>query len=597
MILILAFAFIITICGTATAATPDQNTTINSNNNSSDISTLQINSTNTKKSVSKGDPIITGNVTINEYGNGVYVPLKGATITVNTTGSNSRILGTTTTDQNGNYIINFYSNDSQFLLTSSYLGCNSITNTVPVTLNNTDSLYYGSSNFQLNPKTATLTGAGTWGVPSNGTFVYMGKDENYNNYAGAINVNIDSVTYQAFCIDLYTDISIGNSLLVNGPLPGTMGELSKQIDWGKVNYIINNYSPSTNDEAAAMQCAIWYFTSVQYGPYVDENHPYQFMTYPNDGITSDGGTTVQNRAWEIINAAKSIQYPSSITLQPGTTRTPNGGSSTLTTTVTDSNGHPLSGITVNFTSDKGILSTKTGITDSNGQISTILSGVTDSTSATVNALVDGQYGTLLYDNPSNPLQNLVAMNVLPYTLSSSSTVNFDITADVQLSQTANSPVNVGDAVSYIITAKNNGPNTATGILISDIVPSELKNFNVTPSDGTSYYNGVWTISSLANLASATLTITGKAISSMAGTTITNTATRTAQDQYNSQSTVSSANVYTKLADPILSQTVNGENDGTLIVNVGDPVTFLITAKNFGPDTVHNVYIQDRKSVV
>ena len=76
MILILAFAFLITICGTTTAATPDQNTTINSNNNSSDISTLQTNSTNTKKSVSKGDPIITGNVTINEYGNGVYVPLK-----------------------------------------------------------------------------------------------------------------------------------------------------------------------------------------------------------------------------------------------------------------------------------------------------------------------------------------------------------------------------------------------------------------------------------------------------------------------------------------------------------------------------------------
>ena len=68
-------------------------------------STVQANTT--KIAVSSGDPIITGTVKINKYINGTLYNLQGATITINSTGTNSRILGTTTTDQNGNYYINF----------------------------------------------------------------------------------------------------------------------------------------------------------------------------------------------------------------------------------------------------------------------------------------------------------------------------------------------------------------------------------------------------------------------------------------------------------------------------------------------------------
>ena len=110
----------------------------------------------------------------------------------------------------------------------------------------------------------------------------------------------------------------------------------------------------------------------------------------------------------------------------------------------------------------------------------------NSTSATVNALVNGTYGLLLYDNPSNPLQNLVCTNILPYTLSASSTVNFDLTATVTLSQTVTTPGNVGNTVTYTITAHNNGNSTGTGILINDIAPSGLAPIVITPSSGTTY---------------------------------------------------------------------------------------------------------------
>ncbi len=177
------------------------------------------------------------------------------------------------------------------------------------------------------------------------------------------------------------------------------------------------------------------------------------------------------------------------------------------------------------------------------------------------------------------------MNVLPYTLSDSAAVNFDVTANVQISQTSTTPVNVGDTAKYVLTAYNNGPSTATGIMIDDNVPSGLTNVTVTPSIG-SYYDGVWTIPTLADLGSATLTISGNVVSSMAGTTTTNTATRTAQEEYDSSPAVSSADIYTNKAGLTIT------NTGTTPVNVGDTGTFTITATNNGPDPATNIQIND-----
>ena len=108
---------------------PQKNSTI-SHNNTTTISTLQINSKSatTKKANSDGDPIISGTVTINEYG--AIRNLPEATVTINST--SGRTLAITKTDANGFYSTNFYSTDTQFKVTTSYLGCNSVTNTVNV---------------------------------------------------------------------------------------------------------------------------------------------------------------------------------------------------------------------------------------------------------------------------------------------------------------------------------------------------------------------------------------------------------------------------------------------------------------------------------
>ncbi|WP_321423673.1 Ig-like domain-containing protein [uncultured Methanobacterium sp.] len=429
-------------------------------------------------------------------------------------------------------------------------------------------------------------------------------------FAGILKVYVQNFgTVDAFCIDIFTPIDDTDDLLVNGPLPGTAGDLSSEVDWGKVNYLLKTYysSSMSSNEAAALQCAIWYFTSAPYGTYSAGKTKWQYLTYTSsinrnryDGMTQSGSNSVVTRAWQMINAATSIDYPYQITLEPETTRVANGGTVTLTATVRDQNGDVMSGVTVNFSTDKGSITTS-GTTNSNGQVTATLSGVPSNSTATVLAGVSGKYGNLLYDNPNDPAQNLVVPNLLAYTIRDYSYINFDATANVTLTQTVNGvtgstpQVNVGDPVTYVVTATNTGPSTATGILISDIIPSGLSNVTVTASNGNIYYdstNGIWTIASLSNGSSVTLTISGYASSAMAGQTTTNTANRTAQDQYNGKATSTSASVYTRKTDLVLSQTVNGQSTGSITGNVGDNITYIVTVKNNGPDTATNINIKD-----
>jgi trimeric autotransporter adhesin len=582
-------AFIISVCGNVTAAGSIDTKYMASHENSKwkVISDTKLNST----SSCQGDPIINGTVTISEYGHTRVLP--NATITVKNTAG--RTLATTTTNNLGQYNVNFYSTATQFNVIASYMGCASVTQTVNVSAGPnypTDPNYYGTSNFQLTPYSVTISGTGT------GYNVYVqGQDK--NDWAGTINVKANGNSYTAYCIDLFTPISTTDTLLVNGPLPGTAGDLSQGVDWGKVNYIIKNYTASSKTEAAAIQCAIWYYTSAIYGAYpgTDPSHPgyYQFMTAPNDGKIggATGSTTVRTRAFQIINAAQSIVYPSTVTTTPDITRIPNGGSSTITATVKDNNGNPLSGITVNFTkvgsgASSGTLSVTSGVTNALGQISTVLSGMSNNSSVTVTAAVSGNYGNLLYDDKyaTSRKQNLVAINLLPSVVSDISIINVDSTANVSLSKSVNSPVNVNDPVTFTITATNNGPNAATGLMISDLAPAGLLNVTYTPSVGT-YYNGIWTITTLNNGSSATLTIRGIASSSMAGKTTTNTATRIAQNEYNSQPATATASVYTKIADVNITKTASNNNP-----KVGQQFYYTITLNNSGLDPATNVFVTD-----
>jgi len=79
--------------------------------------------------------------------------------------------------------------------------------------------------------------------------------------------------------------------------------------------------------------------------------------------------------------------------------------------------------------------------------------------------------------------------------------------DLELTKTANPTSAVsGDTVVYTLTATNNGPNDATGVEVTDQLPSSVTATGNNNASKGSYTGSIWTIGDLANGDSETLTI-------------------------------------------------------------------------------------------
>jgi len=114
------------------------------------------------------------------------------------------------------------------------------------------------------------------------------------------------------------------------------------------------------------------------------------------------------------------------------------------------------------------------------------------------------------------------------------TVNPFLAYTMDLTITAsNSAPNVGQEFSYTITVTNNGPDNATDVQVSDGIPAGLTFNSYTASQGTyNHATEIWNIETLPSGASATLQLFVTPTASVAGTTIINVATITAQNEFN-----------------------------------------------------------------
>jgi uncharacterized repeat protein (TIGR01451 family) len=170
--------------------------------------------------------------------------------------------------------------------------------------------------------------------------------------------------------------------------------------------------------------------------------------------------------------------------------------------------------------------------------------------------------------------------------SASATETPQLPADLALTKTVdNATPNVGDTITFTVTLTNNGPFPATNVTVADALPAGLALLSATPSQGT-YAAGVWTVGSVANAASATLSVQARVVS---GSAQTNTATISHSDQPDTNATNNSASATeTPLqADLALTKTVNNATP-----NVGDTITFTVTLSNIGPGGATNVTVGD-----
>jgi uncharacterized repeat protein (TIGR01451 family) len=161
-------------------------------------------------------------------------------------------------------------------------------------------------------------------------------------------------------------------------------------------------------------------------------------------------------------------------------------------------------------------------------------------------------------------------------------------ADLALTKTVdNATPPAGGNVTFTLTVTNNGPNNATGVVVSDLLPAGL---TYVSDDGAGAYisgTGLWTVGALANAASATLHITATAESTEE---IDNVAQITAAspldpDASNNRATVSLRAPRT--ADLHLTFSPNVSS-----VNPGGTIIYTLTVKNNGGDPAYSVNVNE-----
>jgi choice-of-anchor A domain-containing protein/uncharacterized repeat protein (TIGR01451 family) len=318
-----------------------------------------------------------------------------------------------------------------------------------------------------------------------------GSDYSYEDvYCGTLKGTVNSTTVDFYCIDIH------HNLPMNDPYQNVDSTNSE------VTYVLNNYYPyvklpytgslsTTYNEAAAVQLALWYLTD----------------TLNISQCTPDGGgntltTQIQNRALQIVSDAQA----NAGTIQPFKTLVINipsqsfaiGSKVQFYVEAYNQVGAPINNAQVNLSVNEGTLSATTATTDTTGVAGpiTLTAGPDNLTTITATANVTIPEGTEYFDiaNPSTSQKLVIATPVI-----SSKTVKASVQwynyVTLSLSKTSSTvTVGDGDKVSYQLSVKNTGSTYATGVQISDVLPSIL---TYVSSDGN--YNsstGIWTIDSI-----------------------------------------------------------------------------------------------------
>jgi uncharacterized repeat protein (TIGR01451 family) len=193
----------------------------------------------------------------------------------------------------------------------------------------------------------------------------------------------------------------------------------------------------------------------------------------------------------------------------------------------------------------------------------------------------------------NPTANTAAISHSdqfdPDTSNDSDTASVNpLQADLALLKTVSDATpNVGDNVTFTVTLDNLGPSTATTVAVTDVLPAGLTFVSSTPSQGS--YNsgtGVWTVGTLADSASVTLTLVATVVSPTAQTNI---ASITSADQFDPDVGNNTASV-TVSAERSDLAVAKDTSDST--PNVGQTIDFTITMSNLGPDDATGVALTD-----
>jgi len=202
-------------------------------------------------------------------------------------------------------------------------------------------------------------------------------------HLGLFYLTVDGQSEDGWCIEPEEGIGLGcfNATLSNAP---------RESPWCEIAYIVTNNPPSTNNTAAAIQLAIW-----------------KYIEGGRGSVNCTDDADLENAALQMYDTAlgKSVIGPGlDLTLERDGERTVVDGlaSQKFTATITDST--CLEGIAIEFStnngsfSSSGTVTSKTVLTDANGQASVTLywDASQSAFTFTLTAHTEGNWPVIIY---------------------------------------------------------------------------------------------------------------------------------------------------------------------------------------------------------
>jgi uncharacterized repeat protein (TIGR01451 family) len=162
------------------------------------------------------------------------------------------------------------------------------------------------------------------------------------------------------------------------------------------------------------------------------------------------------------------------------------------------------------------------------------------------------------------------------------------TADLSIAKSASPPApTFGQNVTFTVTVNNNSATGATGVVVTDLLPTGL---TYVSDDGGGAYDsgsGQWTVGSLAGTASATLHIVATVATTQQVCNVAQITARSPLDPNPANDQSQICILAPRSGDVAVGMTVSAPN-----VLVGVPVTYTITVTNGGDDTSYSLSTQE-----
>jgi uncharacterized repeat protein (TIGR01451 family)/gliding motility-associated-like protein len=417
-----------------------------------------------------------------------------------------------------------------------------------------------------------------WGTDYDGSFTFIPS----TNYSGTFTLKYKVFDITGLSSEGTYPITVGPNAIndaigtaSNTPFSGNVAT----NDIYQVGSIFTKISNPTKGNLVFNSDGTYTYTP-NLGASGDDSFTYQVcLPSPNSGICSTATVLISINGLADMRIAKTVNNA-----------TPNVGSNVVfTLTATNSGPNVALGVSVtdllpsgytyvsNTTPSSGSFDSSTGI----WTLGSVANAASEILTITAKVNASGSYSN------SATISSSSTDPVLSNNSSTVSTVPVP-QSDLSIVKTVNNPSqNVGQPLVFTLTVTNNGPSTAAGVVVNDLLPSGYTYVsNAATAGNYSNSSGVWTIGSLANGVTTSLNIT--AIVNPTGI-YTNTASisSTTTDPTSTNNTSTITPVPGAVSDLKILKTVNNSTPYT-----GEIIEFTLVATNDGPSDATGVVVTD-----